>query len=179
MNSMTIVKKVISRGAAALAVAAACFAVPANAGIATGGTVPVINNVRAIGNTSLDLSSDADTVTLVEFWIDNNTPGGFTLDVVPTNGGFIDAAVTDTVVFTVIHVDSIGGSWGTGTAAFPQMAQAVITGGSGMDTPYSSGAQTTATTDAEFAVRASWVADATMLAGYYGETITVSLTAVF
>jgi hypothetical protein len=179
MNSMTIVKKVISRGAAALAVAAACFAVPANAGIATGGTVPVINNVRAIGNTSLDLASDADTSTLVEFWIDNNTPGGFILDVIPTNGGFIDAAVTDTVAFTVIHVDSVGGTWGTGVAAWAQLEQATVTAATGMDTPYTSGAQTTATTNAEFAVRASWVADATMLAGYYGETITVSLTAVF
>ena len=184
MKSMTIVKRVFSRGLAALALAAAVSAVPAKAGVVAGGTVPVINTIRAIGNTSLDLSAAGTAVPLVTFYMDNNTAGGFTISVTSTNGGFAPPGglVAAGIAFSVFGIaapattsGTLGASvaqWGgTETQAAPAIGTVTSVG--------TQGVQTTATVDYRRAITASWAAPTTLLAGYYSENFVINLAAIF
>jgi hypothetical protein len=177
-----------SKGIAALLFAAAVSAVPTHAGVVAGGTVPVINTVRAIGNSSIDLSADGADANLVAFWVDNNTPGGFVLDVIMAEGGFspVGGVVAAGVAFTTVDVventvsnTATGGALGTGAAAWADLTQAAPAAAATMTAPYTSGAQTTATVDYGLTITADWTAVTTLLAGYYSETFTISLVAVF
>lgn len=188
MNSMTEVKKVFRIGVGVALAAVAMSAVQANAGVVAGGVVPVINQVRAIGNTSIDLSADGVDVNLVGFTVDNNTPGGFILDVVMTEGGFvpIGGTVATGIALTVVDVientvlnTATSGALGTGAAAWADLTQAAPAAAATMTAPYTSGAQSTATVDYSLTVTGSWTADPDLLAGFYGETFIVNLTAVF
>jgi len=182
--------KGIGKGIAALLFAAAVSAVPTHAGVVAGGTVPVINTVRAIGNSSIDLSADGAGSNLVAFWVDNNTPGGFVLDVVMANGGFapIGGLVAAGQAFDVVDVventvsnTATGGTLGTGVTAWADLTQAAPAAAATMTAPYTSAAQTTATVDYGLLITADWTVASpqTLLAGYYSETFTISLVAVF
>jgi hypothetical protein len=192
MKSMNRNVRGFSKGIAALLFAAAVSAVPTHAGVVAGGTVPVINTVRAIGNTSIDLSADGADANLVAFWVDNNTPGGFVLDVIMTKGGFAAVGAADAltasggVPFTAVDVventvsnTATGGALGATAAAWADLAQATPAAAATMTAPYTSGPQTSATVDYGLMITGDWTADTDLLAGYYTETFTISLVAVF
>lgn len=184
MKSMTEVKKGFRIGVGVALAAVAMSAVQANAGVVAGGTVPVINTVRAIANTSLDLSSDGADANLFAFYIDNNTPGGFILDVITTYGGMVPpgGVLADGIAFTdldVIDNPVVVGALGAGCAAWADLTTATPGAPGGMTAAYTSTDQTTATTDYALVVTGDWTADATLLAGFYSETFMVSLVAVF
>lgn len=184
MNSMTEVKKGLGRSIAAVALAAAAFAVPAKAGVIAGGTVPVINTVRAIGNTSLDLSAAGALVPIVTFYVDNNTAGGFTISVTSVNGGFAPpgGVIAAGIAFTAVEIAAPATPSGTLGASVAQWdgTEAQAAPGLGATTTVGTqGVQTTATVDYKRAITASWAAPTTLLAGYYSESFTVNLAAIF
>lgn len=195
MNSMTEVKKGIGRGLAAAALVAAVIAVPSKAAILAGGAVPLENYFVAQGIDGLDVAGGSGGAAAVigHIWIWNNSPGSFTLTVTGRNGGFLQqglaavmpaagAALTQGNPFSAVcslddgDVNATDEVWGptAATAASTAFAAAAP----GHDVTYSPGVQLVATVDFAFDIMGTWVAEPTMLAGYYSETFTISLVAV-
>ncbi|MDB5106375.1 MAG: hypothetical protein JWP91_4064 [Fibrobacteres bacterium] len=185
MNSMKNVKKVFSRGVAAAVLAAAIGSVPVSAGVLCGGTVPVNNYAVGIGNTSIDVNAvHAAMTNIATFYITNNTAGGFNLSFALKHAGFAKpgqglAATPNGNVFTgaqfalptVPSGTYSGATTPLTTQTFGAMAANVVS------PVWASGAQTVATTDWKVEVSATWAADATLLAGFYEEVVTVYLVA--
>lgn len=188
MNSMNVVKKVWMKGLAAAAIAAA-FAMPANASVVCGGSVPVINTVYSMPFTDLPVTDDntGAFVNLAHMIINNNTAGGFTFTVTSSYGGFnkvgivVAAALPAGNPFTAEQVVlslSQPATSAIGTGATVASTFAITPGLAAVSATWTSGAQTTATIDYAVDVQAKWAAATTMLAGYYVEKLTANLTAV-
>lgn len=195
MKSMTEVKKGIGWGLAAVVIAAALSAVPAKAAVLAGGTVPLENYFVAQGVEGLDIAGGSGGAAAVigHIWIWNNSPGSFTLTVTGRNGGFLQqglaailpaagTAVSQGNPFSAVCTLDDGATatadqvWGpTAAVAASSNFSAVAPAHNVVYTP---GVQLVATVDYPFDIMGTWVADATMLAGYYSETFTISLVAV-
>lgn len=184
MNSMTEVKKGIGRGLAAMALAAAVFAVPSKADVSVGGTVPITNDFMAFGNTALDIQSAGVDVVMASVFVNNNTAGGWTLTATILNGGFLNASVAspgvagqDLQAFDALPTMLLStvnqGTLGTGAVLAPTVFDGFVAGSVGS---MASGAQSTATTNYGIDITGHWAAVATLLAGVYRESITLSLT---
>jgi hypothetical protein len=183
MKSMDLIKSGWKKGLAAALVAASFSAVPSYAGIVAGGSVPVINQWRGMGVTGLDVSSAATAQVIASIWIDNNTAGGFDLTITATNGGFAKPGSTDITTGNGVPFTALKGDE---AATLP--ADAVLSGAAiaaqltfstfvGETVTYTAGTQTAATVDYQIDISGTWAADATLLAGYYTETFTVTMVA--
>lgn len=191
MNSMTEVKKGIGRGLAAMALAAAVFAVPSKAAVLCGGAVPLENYFQAWGNDVGDIrvANAAMTTNVLGYVIlNNNAPNSFVLTITARNGGFLKAG--DAAALPTIDVDGnpftgaqfIAAQTPLGTEAEAlttdaTVAQAFAAGPAGTAT-LTGGAQTSALVDYMIEINATWIASPALLAGYYSETFTISLVAV-
>lgn len=165
-------------------VAAVCLFSTGNVGAAElsiGGQVPLIAEVMGMGFTSLDLSVDAANAVIGRLIVSCNAPS-FDLNFTAENGLAAGAdpqfeqigggaGVIVTTVFTATPPS--GGAQGTlGTGG---VAPAVDLVANDSDEAWSV-TQTTATDDYVIDLTASWSADATNLAGFYKETIIVTIS---
>lgn len=192
---MTEVKKGMGGIFAAMALAAAVFAVPAKAAILAGGTVPLENYFVAQGVEGLDIKGGSGGAAAVigHLWIWNNAPNSFTLTVTGRNGGFLQqglaavlpaagAALTQGNPFSAVCSLDDGATNATDEAWGPTAATVASSAFSAAapahNVVYSPGVQLSATVDFAFDIKGTWIAAPTLLAGYYSETFTISLVAV-
>ena len=184
MNSMTVSKEGYRKESAAMALAAAVFAVPANADVSVGGTVPITNDFMAFGNTALDIQSVGTAKVMATVFVNNNTAGGWTLTATILNGGFLSAGVASpgvagqnlqafTALPTMLLSTQNQGTLGTGGVLAPVVFDGFDAASFGS---IASGAQSTATKNYGIDITGTWAAVTTLLAGTYRESITLSLT---
>ncbi len=149
--------------------------------LSVGGQVPLIAEVMGMGFTSLDLSVAATDAVVAQVIVSCNAP---TFDVVFTAENGTDAGTapvfnqmgsgTGTLDITAMDGAAEGsGTLGTGGVA-PAVDLADAAGTLSTDTW--SVTQTTATSDYVIDMTATWAEDETLLAGFYKETITVTIS---
>jgi hypothetical protein len=192
MNSMTVVKKGMSKGLAALLLAAAVTVVPTEAAIIAGGSVPLENYFTAVGNEGIDVRAVNVAMTtnvLGYIIINNNAPNSFVLTVTQRNGGFLRlglAAALPVIAtgtgnpFTAsqfIHAQTPLGTEAEALTLDATVALPITAGVAGAGT-LTGGAQPSALVDYMVEINGTWIAAPTLLAGYYTEVFTVSLVAV-
>jgi hypothetical protein len=182
LNKKTLNKTAAKLAALALGVAGLSVQNAHAVDLLVGGHISIINSVQPINNLTLDLTSDATDFTVANFVVNNNTPGGFEIDVDLANGGRFsrDAGVSgvDWTAWDLVVDGANTGTLGTGAVAPAEDWALTLDPGNGPVTEnYASGAQTTATTNYNIAMTASWTG-ANPVAGIYTETVTVVLTAV-
>jgi hypothetical protein len=188
MYSINEVKRGWKKGLAAILIAAASSAVPANADMVAGGSVPIVNYAECIPNTAIAVGDAAAAFTTVaRVIVSNNTPGGFTLGFTMVYGGFNRVGVVvappvapagnpfltaQVIAGAVQPANSLLSGIAFVTLAWTPGAAAATT------TDYAAGAQTVATLNYAVDLQATWAAGPTMLAGYYEEHFIVRMVAI-
>ena len=190
MRSMNVLNSKWNKLVAMILIIAGLSAAPVKAAMVAGGSVPLINYYVGFANTGMnvaDANAALATGVFTTVYINNNSPGGWSLTFTAKHGGWVrmgiaagGTGVGDRNIFTAL--DCIAGT-ALGTTVLGAGGTAI--GASAFSTllPAStvtkvSAAQTTATVDYAVDVRGTWLANASMLAGFYEEEITVGLTAV-
>jgi hypothetical protein len=171
---------------------AAFGAMPANAGLVAGGSVPLENYYMAVGNSGVDVTSAnaaLATGVLGTIYINNNAANSFTLNVTQTYGGFLRTGLAAglPVIATgtgnpftatdIIHSATPDAGEVKGFTA-GHLAATALVGAAGGTIAYSPGAATVASVNYSVDIRATWIAAPALLAGFYAEKFTISLIAV-
>jgi hypothetical protein len=194
MESINNVRKSIVRGLVSLLIASTFVAVPTQAAVVAGGTVPLENYFIPFPNQSIqvmDVTVVSAAGRLASLYINNNALNGFILTTTLTNGGFLrhglaPAAFTagnGNAFTSVLYYGDGRTALATASKGFLVPAAAntgVWTGFAATNTgTYTvTGPQTQATVDFTIDIEAAWSAKTTLLAGFYSEKLVVSLVAV-
>jgi hypothetical protein len=193
MKSINNVRKSIVRGLVSLLIASTFVAVPTQAAVVAGGTVPLENYFIPFPNQSLaitDLTALGLNGRLATLYINNNALNGFILTTTLTNGGFLRHGLAP-VAFAAGNGNAFTGCqyFGDGRNPLATVSKGFAVPASGalafagfvatsVGTYTVTGPQTQATVDFSIDIEASWAAKATLLAGFYSEKLVVSLVAV-
>lgn len=193
MRSLTQNKKGMVGGLAAILLSGSLFIGQSNAAsVIAGGEVPLINTLIASGVSGIDPVAAGTDVVLADFWISSNAPGAtqWSLAVTLTNGGtFVPllgaaagAGASGTQMASAEVTVGTSGTLGTlgATLVAPADQAFTIVPATYLAITATSAPTLTptgATTNYHMVATGTWLANATLLAGYYAETITATLTA--
>ena len=167
------VASVLTIGAASSAVAAP---------VAGGGSVADINTISQVKNAGVAtmVVGAENTYVISTGVIDSNTAGGFTITIGSLNAGNMkrdggDTSVGSLAAYTsYILASTSGGVLGTGATPFD--TKALVAADVGTKT-FTSGAVTTATVAKTYSLSVKFTPTASLIAGAYSDTITMTIAA--
>jgi len=167
------VASVLTIGAASSAVAAP---------VAGGGSVAEINTISQVANAGAAtmVVGTENTYVISTGVIDSNTAGGFTITIGSLNAGNMkrdggDTSVGSLAAYTsYILASTSGGVLGTGATPFD--TKALVAADVGTKT-FTSGAVTTATVAKDYSLSVKFTPTASLIAGAYSDTITMTIAA--
>ena len=179
--NITFKKSVLNIGVASvLTIGAASSAVAAP--VAGGGSVAPINTISQVANAgvaTMDVGAE-NTYVISTGVIDSNTAGGFTITIGSLNAGNMkrdggDTSVGSLAAYTsYILANTAGGV--LGTDATPFTTKALVAADVGTKT-FTSGAVTTATVAKTYSLSVKFTPTASLIAGAYSDTITMTIAA--